>query len=71
MYYMYLKVKTIIRDRHSNELNELKFNISIQLNHLVTKPYYLKQNYAIHHVTYVTFCITILFQRIYYACRFF
>ena len=31
--------------------NELKFNVSIKPNHLATKPYYFKQNYAIHYVT--------------------
>ena len=40
--------------------NELKCNVSILPNHNATKPHYLKQNYSIHYVTLVTFCITVL-----------
>ena len=49
-------------------MNESLTFVYSQIMH--DKPYSLKQNYAIHSVTYVTFCITTLFLGNYYACRF-
>ena len=46
----------------------LNFNIA---QSLTTQPFYLKQNYTVHYVTDVKFCIPTLFLGSYYGCRFF